>query len=111
MALDEVLGGPDADYLRSVMAASSKLPSTVVAAAFTKVYDRVLDDETIAVITDPSSNPKEDADQRCKLRKKTLVPHIGKRLICVLISLPGVIYTVEIDPYLHRVIHWEFQAQ
>jgi hypothetical protein len=93
------------------MAASSQLPATVIAAAFTKVYGRVLDDRTIAVITDPSSSAQEDADQRCQLRKKTLVPYKGRRLICVLISLPGVIYTVEIDPFLHRVIHWEFQAQ
>ena len=31
------------------------------------------------------------------------------RLICVFIRLPGVIYTIEIDPGTEEVIHWEWQ--
>ncbi len=104
-----VLSGDD--DLRSIMAASTKLPPSVVAAGFTNVYDRVLDDETIATITDPTSCQQDDVDDRCRRRKKALAPYGGKRLVCVLISLPGVVYTVEIDPYLQKVIYWECQAQ
>ena len=99
------------EYLRSIMAASGTLPPTVVAAGFSKIYDRILDNQTIASLTNPSSYAQEDADQRCRQRKKALIPYGGKRLICVVVSLPGIIYTVEIDPCLRKVIHWECQVQ
>lgn len=109
--LDGRLVEPDKDDLRSIMSASAKLPPTVIAARFSKIYDRILDDQTIAAVTDPSSFAQEDADERCRQRKKALVPYEGKRLVCVLISLPGVYYTVEIDRRLRKVVHWECHAQ
>ena len=101
----------DEEYLRSIMAASVKLPPTVIAASFSKIYDRILDDQIIAAVTDPTSYAQEDADERCRQRRKALIPYGGKRLICVTISLPGIFYTVEIDPCLRKVIHWECQSQ
>ena len=109
--LGERLVVPDKDGLRSIMSASAKLPPTVIAARFSKIYDRILDNQTIAAVTDPSSFAQEDADERCRQRKEALVPYEGKRLVCVVISLPGVFYTVEIDPSLRKVVHWECQAQ
>jgi hypothetical protein len=95
------------DDLRSVLRATTRLPSLVIEANFSNIYDRVLDEATIAALTDPSALPKEISDERCEKRKKALMPYLGKRLIGVLINLPGVLYTVEIDPSLKKVIHWE----
>ncbi len=97
----------ETDDLRSIIRASTRLPSIVIEASFFQVFDRVLDDATIAALTDPTTFPQEESEERCRRRKKALAPYFGKRLICVLINLPGVIYTVEIDPFLERVIHWE----
>ena len=95
------------DDLRSIIRESTSLSPMVFEASFFQVFDRVLDDTTIAALTDPSTFPQEESEEQCRRRKKALVPYFGRRLICVLINLPGVIYTVEIDPFLERVIHWE----
>lgn len=108
--LDETRDKIEEGYLRSIMAGSPKLPPTVVAASLTKIYDRILDDKTIAAVTDPTSFAHDDAEKQCRLRKKALAAYRGKRLICVLISLPGAFYTIEIDPCLRKVVHWEYRG-
>lgn len=101
---------PDDETVRTILAASGKLQSAVVAAEYSTVCDRILDGETLAALTDPARCPHDDASERCELRRKALTPYFSKRLICVVINLPGVTYTIEIDPSLARVIHWEFAA-
>ena len=113
--LDEVeldQGSTDLEFddLRSVLRATTKLPSLVIEANFSNIYDRVLDETTIAALTDPSALPGGISDERCNKRKKALMPYSGKRLIGVLVNLPGVLYTIEIDPSLQKVIHWECVA-
>ena len=100
----------DVDDLRLIMAASTKLPPAVIAANFSRVCDRVLDAESIEALADPVSCLQADAVERCRARRKALTAYSGKRLICVLINLPGIVYTVEIDPFLQKVIHWEYVA-
>lgn len=107
---DESYIETDAEYLRSIMATSSKLPAMVISADFSTIYDRVLDDRTIATLTDSASSSLGVTVEQCRLRVKALSPYSGKRLICVLIHLPGVFYTVEIDPSVSEVIHWEYHA-
>lgn len=96
--------------LRSVLRATTTLPSLVVEAKFSGVFDRVLDEASIAALTDPSALPGGISDERCGARKKALMPYSGKRLMGVLINLPGVLYTIEIDPSLKKVVHWECVA-
>ena len=95
------------DNLRSALRAATKLPSLVAEAKFSSTFDRVIDEAIVAALTDPAAFPRGISDERCKQRKKALVPYIGKRLIGVMINLPGVQYTIEVDPWLQKVIHWE----
>ena len=101
---------PDVEALRSILAGSRKLPPAVVESRFARICDRVLDEKITAALTDPDQCPQEDANKRCERRKKALTPYLGKRLVCVLINLPGVMYTIEIEPTSERVIHWEWVA-
>jgi hypothetical protein len=39
-----------------------------------------------------------------------LSQYLDKTLICIYIRLPGVHYTIEIDPKMNRVIYWEWQS-
>ena len=108
--LDEDRFEPDVDYLRLIIAASKKLPPAVARADFSKIYDRVLDERAIQALADPDSCSQEDAKERCRVRRNALAPYSGKRLICVMIDLPGVFYTIEINPALHTVVYWECLA-
>jgi len=89
------------------MRATAPLPALVINAKFSNIFDRVLDEASIEALTDPSALPEGNSDERCTRRKKALAPYLGKRVICVLINLPGVLYTVEISQSLEKVIHWE----
>jgi len=99
------------DSLRSVMRATTGLPSVVIEANFSHVVDRVLDEVSIAALTDPTTHPGRISDERRNKRKKALAPYSGKRLLAVLVNLPGVLYTIEIDPLSEKVVHWECVAK
>ena len=94
--------------LRSILARSGRLPAAVVAADISRIDDRVLDNEIRAVLSNPENCLHDDAINRCELRGRALKPYVGRRLICVSINLPGVRYTIEVDPVLRTVIHCEF---
>ena len=99
--------GPDAEQLRSILAASGVLQPAVVTAKFARIHDRFLEEEAISTLSDPAYCPHDDAIERCEIRGKVLAPYVGKRLICISINLPGVAYTIEIDPFSARVVHWD----
>ena len=101
----------DLEDLRSFLATCRTLPSLAIVAGSPKIFDRILDDRSFAAVTDFTSCPQQDADARCELRKRILAPYVGQRLICVLINLPGVTYTVEVDPVQGKVVHWESVAR
>ncbi len=98
--------------LRSIVDESIDLPTGVLDADFSHVHERVLDRKTISDLIKPSTSGTEASDwsKRCDRRKEALMPYLGKRLICVCIRLPGVVYTFEIDPEAEEVIHWEWQS-
>ena len=55
------------------------------------------------------------ARSRHPLRQQTQLPFpmnnfLDQRLTCVCIRLPGIVYTIEIDPRAEKVIHWEWQS-
>ena len=98
--------------LRSIVEESIDLPAAVLSGDFSHVHDRILDQKIISGLMNPTTSESETGDwsKRCHRRKKALMPYIDKRLICVCIRLPGVLYTIEIDPGADEVIHWEWQS-
>ena len=98
--------------LRSIVEESIDLPAAVLNADFSHIHDRILDQKIISGLMNPTTSESETGDwsKRCHRRKEALMPYLDKRLICVCIRLPGVLYTIEIDPGANEVIHWEWQS-
>lgn len=98
--------------LRSIVEKSTDLPAEVLSADFSHIYDRVLDQTVYSSLTTPSSSETETLEWtvRYHQRREALTPYLDQRLICVCIRLPGVVYTIEIDPGAEEVIHWEWQS-
>ena len=44
-----------------------------------------------------------------RMRKASLLPYLGRRLTRVLIRLPSIQYTIEIDRKKGQVVHWEWR--
>ena len=98
--------------IRGILQECAGLPSDVANAELTSVTERVLNQPLLANLLDPFAASSEESgweDRRCR-RKGALTPYVGSVLLCVFIRLPGVHYTIEIDPELERVVHWEWQA-
>lgn len=98
--------------LRHIINECLELPSDVSSAEFTRVDERLLDQRLLALLASGSAAESNEADRmvRHQCREEALSPYLDKLLICVFIRLPGVHYTIEIDPELERVVHWEWQA-
>lgn len=107
------LGNPKSTSdLRGVIRGFEELPEYVRYAHFTQVSERQLDFNLFNTMVSQSPNPANDrawAD-RLQRRHDALLPHTGKMLTCVFIRLPGVHYTIEVDPVAREVVHWEWQA-
>lgn len=89
------------------------IPKQAREAGVTHVEDRLLDDSLFRKITENPGKGKTDESQVDSVRRRieSLTPFIGRRLVCMVIRLPGVRYTIEIDPVDERIIHWEWQTQ
>lgn len=98
--------------LRSIVEKSIALPAEVLGADFSHVQDRILDQSVYASLTTPFSTETEtiELSDRYHRRKQALASYLDKRLICVCIQLPGVVYTIEINPRSKEVVHWEWQC-
>jgi len=94
-----------------MLSACPGLPAVVASADFSFVSERVIDNGVLEELCGDSAYPSGTDDwlDRQKRRKKALSPYLDKPLTCVFIRLPGVHYTIEIDPELERVIYWEWQ--
>ena len=98
--------------ISAILQECTGLPGDVANAELTSVTERVLNQPLLANLLDPFTASNDDPgwdDRRCR-RKIALTPYVGSVLLCVFIRLPGVHYTIEIDPELERVVHWEWQA-
>lgn len=89
------------------------IPVTAREADVAHVEDRLFDESLFRKITenqqtDVAGHSPDDSVQR---RIESLRPFIGRRLVCMVIRLPGVRYTIEIDPAEERIVHWEWQTQ
>ena len=96
--------------LREIILETSKIPEAVATSEFTRVDERVFDEPLFRILTDrhPGASISATSPRIIERRADALYPYIGRTLVCVLISLPGVRYTVEIDPNEKRVVHWEW---
>ena len=95
----------------AVISAFEELPEEVRSARIARVEGRLLDRRLFAQLISQSA-PRNDEvgwSSRILRREESLLPHVGKILFCVLIRLPGVQYTVEVDPLAKTVVHWEWQ--
>ena len=97
--------------LRGIIRECIELPPDVSSAEFTRVDERLLDQQLLSFLASESVAESDEADRvvRQQRRNGALSPYLGSILICVFIRLPGVHYTIEIDPESERVVHWEWQ--
>ena len=109
--LADLFAGEPLD-IRGIIRACIELPPDVSSAEFTRVDERVLDQRLLSFLASESVAESDEADRvvRQQCRNGALSPYLGRILICVFIRLPGVHYTIEIDPELERVVHWEWQT-
>ncbi len=98
--------GPEADFLdiESILR-GSPLPKPAQSASITYVHERVMDSAEISRLCGCGTD--SDAERLAK-RREALATHLGKHITCVLIRLPGVSYTIEIDPISQQIVHWEW---
>ena len=94
--------------LRRIISRNSEIPVGIQNAVFSYAGTRVLDQALLdELASQPASAPNWQA--RLDRRKSNLERHVGARLTCVFIRLPGVHYTIEIDAAKGTVVHWEWQ--
>ena len=97
--------------IRAIIQECSELPPDVTRAELTRVDERIIDRRLLSFLVGQSAPAHHESGwlvrQRC--RKDALSPYLGRVLICVFIRLPGIHYTIEVDPELQRVVHWEWQ--
>lgn len=95
-----------------VIRAFGELPDDVRNAPVARIDGRLLDRRLLAQLISQPPPPDSEVgwSDRILRREESLVPHLGKVLFCALIRLPGVQYTVEIDPLSRAVVHWEWQS-
>ena len=84
----------------------SSLPKAVKEAPISKIIEHLIDDEEIERLTNPGHDCPADRDLIEK-RRQALSQYKGRELVCILILLPGVRYTIEIDIDAEKVVYWE----
>ena len=100
-------------HLRALIKNCKAIPSEISEAKFSRVVERKIDESLLRYLTengDPDSSDEELAPAT-KRRLEALSPYLDRTLICIQIRLPGVNYTIEIDPKNDRIVHWEWQAE
>lgn len=96
---------------REVIKSCAELPFEVRKAKFMQVEERLIDECLLVRLTNQLSLESNATDwvDRFQSRQDALSPYLGSILTCVFIRLPGVHYTIEIDPITRAVVHWEWQ--
>ena len=90
---------------------NSNLPQFVKTLPISQMFERFMDANEILRLTELGFNEKDNAEciEKLRIRREALRKHLGSTLTCVLIRLPGVLYTIEIDPVNWSIVHWELQ--
>ena len=97
---------------KDIIRAFDGLPEFVRYAKFGQVNERILDSKMFEMIVSQRPVRAAEADWAGRLRRRheALHPHIGKKLACAFVRLPGVHYTIEVDVEACEVVYWEWQA-
>jgi hypothetical protein len=100
------------DWLQNLIIATEELPAQVRRANLTRIDERVIDRSLIDKMSEQAAfeGGGDSINKKLERRVAALSPFAGKKLICVSIHLPGVSYTIEVDPERERVVHWEWRA-
>lgn len=93
------------DHLRDLISKCPDIPAEISQAKFARVIEREIDRRFLELFTENEQEPMSPTMQR---RLDVLSSYLGQTLICVMIRLPGVAYTIEIDPEQDRLVHWEW---
>lgn len=98
--------------IRTIIQECIELPPDVTSAELTSVSERVIDQQLLSFLVSQYASVSNDCDWVVRQRRRTeaLSPYLGRVLICAFIRLPGIHYTIEVDPELERVVHWEWQT-
>ncbi len=96
---------------REVIKSCAELPFEVRKAKFTQVEERLIDECLLVRLTNQLSLESNATDlvDRLQFRQESLSPYLGSILTRVFIRLPGVHYTIEIDPITRAIVHWEWK--
>ena len=99
-------------HLRALIIRCTDIPAEISEAKFARVDERKIDESLLRLLTERFESESDDEAMATarKRRFEALSPYLDRNLICVLILLPGVRYTIEIDPVDDRIVHWEWQA-
>ena len=86
--------------LRDILRQFGELPGLVPEMPFTQLSVRLLDSEHFQYLVSQRKTQGNDSDWESRLQKRraNLETFIGQHLLCVFIRLPGVHYTIEVDP-------------
>ena len=108
----ETLFDSDGFDPHAVIQQFAQLPESVRRAQISRIERRQIDRGLFTQLITQSPPPDSEVgwSSRILKREESLLPYLGKELVCVLIRLPGIDYTVEIDPVANTVVHWEWQA-
>lgn len=100
------------DWLRALIENCADLPKLVREAEFARIDERMLDDSLFQFLSENRAGDARDqaTSIRVQRRIQALTPYVGQSLICVSIRLPGVGYTIEVDPVDKCIVHWEWLA-
>ena len=100
------------DRLRRIILDYEKIPEAVALADFTRVDERQFDETLFRILTNqyPGMQSGTTSEKIIKRRSDSLYPYIGRDLTCILISLPGVRYTIEVDQAEEKVVYWEWHG-
>ncbi len=99
-------------HLRALIKNCSAIPAEISEAKFSRVVERKIDERLLRYLTENGDHEcgDEELPPETQRRLQALSPYLDRTLICILIRLPGVNYTIEIDPTNDRIVHWEWQA-
>jgi hypothetical protein len=108
--VDVATSPDDSVDVRSVLRRSN-LPAAVRAATPDFTQERFIDNAEIRRLTTVPSGSEQDKGMLARLatRRKVLLRYQGRSLLCAMIRLAGVCYTIEIDPITGSIAHWEWQ--
>ena len=88
------------------------LPNEVRKARFSYIKEHRIDQAFLSRLETAGSHPERDTDRMARLdrRRQSLSKFLERNLVCGYVRLPGVFYTIEVDPESAQVVHWEWEG-